>query len=342
MAHQLRCSAAIGHGVVAEGDTLRVPAVILRAGLAVKGLRFGRLELSRSADGWVGTPVHVGSHADKVQVGTISRSTMLGGDLSVELQVSEPALEGAGHRITDLREVSLEAEAEAVSHTTDGIINARIVKPRGLVLLVGEAGACSVADGCGLRLSATGACCADCAERATHRHDGGLILTTEAKKSAKEAPAPASSLVDQLQGMTWEGLTAIALSAGIKPPDQDAPTPEQIDEWRDKATRFDKLDNDRKEDLIGQLVEAGHYEEGARDGLRQLATDELAERARLAGVGKAEPIAVAASRGPIHGTDRVVPSQAAAAVKPRDTWAEIRQRVNARYTAQPAVAGGRS
>ena len=293
-------------GVVSSGDTIRVPAVLLRESVAVKGWQFSRSALEASAPQWIGRPVWVGTHQDKREVGHVTASGVFGGDLTVELELSASRLQDSGHRIQELREVSLEGWVQASRDERGGVTDASLTAAHGVVLLTEERGACSVEHGCGLKLSADRNC--NCQE------EGNM---------APEQKTP--NVVEQVRGMTWKSFIALAEAAGIEQPDADAPSADQVAAWKSDSEKYGALQEERKGEIVGKLIERGHYEESARADLLKLTVEELSERGRLVGLDKPEePVEIAASRTPRIGSDRTIP-QPAPTPTPSNTWDLIRE-----------------
>ena len=310
-------------GAHRSGGQVRVPATILKAGMLVKGgWTFSREELSLSAPKWTGRPVWLGGHKRKIEVGEISGAAMLGDGLTVEFQLDEAKLADAGFAVEDLGEVSLEARAKGLGPDADhtGATAGRIEDALGVVLLTDERGWCSSTDGCGLHLS-DHCQCAECKE------------DDVSGEKTKDTP----SLVDQLKGMTEQTVLRLCSEAGIQMSASTGPTDEEIEVWRVKAERFDKLELSQREELTGRLIDGGHFEAGQKDRLLGESLEQLREYARLVQLD-AKPERVVLSRP--QGTDRrAVRHEAEAPPAAVNFMDEVRRRSAARFGTVAAGGG---
>ena len=303
-------------GAVDDGNTIRVPATILRDRIPVKGWHFGRQALQASKSDWIGKPVWVGSHASKRQVGSITESSVFGGDLVVEFSIEKQKLPD----ISGLSEVSLEGIAQAIAQEKDGISEGIFTDTKGVVLLTHHTGECSTVDGCGLHLSQE--CNCGC-----NGQKGGDM---------PEPKRETLSLAEQLKGMTPKSLLHLAAEAGIELPVDKGPSEEDIALWKGSHERLLKLEASKKTELVDGLIAGEFYKADQKETLLALSVEELEERGRLVGLGKKEtpqPTMIQASRQ-VQGSDFTVPGgQPAAPVNLMDA-------IRARRNGIDANAGG--
>lgn len=294
-----------------DGD-LRATARVLFAGKPVKGLRFSREALEASITDWIGNTVSLGAHnsqprpdwsqdarnpvVGKIRSGYVDDEGALCFPTSFDQRRLKPAL--AKHDLERLEDLPGEVSVDCVVRRLegpdeDGITDCALQYTQGYVLLADELGACSRADGCGLQLSASATCCAECAAKEANMAEKKPAAITE--ESLSEALATAlgplseslqanAAAIKELQAAQKEAQAPKGKGKDGGAGDGTDESAEVVDlKKRAEAAeaKAAKLEKAAKADVIEGLVETDHYGEDDREKLSAIDLDELTERLRL-------------------------------------------------------------
>ena len=262
---------------------LRASAVVAFAGKPLKGFAFSRTALEASRAKWIGDPVMLGNHNPGPNLvadfSPAAANPVVGEVVDVHLDADgsfrlipefdgrlKAALDRFGfERLEDLPgEVSLEVVPRVIKEEA-GVADSEIAHTNGFVLLTEEPGACSRADGCGLRLSASANCCDSCKEK--HMANEDPTLTKDDVKS----------IVQEVLKAQAEAEAQAAEEAKAKAAADAQPSEEVLA----KAKAYDALVEKQKGEVIDSLIATGRFTDENREELAKVGVEELQVRLDL-------------------------------------------------------------
>ena len=275
----LRLVGTIASGSYRHQGRLRVPATVAFAGKSIKGWTFDRATLEASIPRWIGDPVSLGTHnpgphlvadftaaAHNPIVGEVVEARLMGRESEFQLvaEFDDGRLESAlrKHGASTLEDLPGEVSLELVSLDQGATIN----HTNGFVILTETAGACSRADGCGLKFAESAPCCDDCADKEGRMGEDKPLTAEDVKKIVVEALKAQSASEDP-------------------PPDDPPKDPPKHggagDANAEKAKAYDELMAREQKAVIDALVKSGRYSDADRDDLAKVDVGELRVRLDL-------------------------------------------------------------